>query len=134
VFSVQFGQIGDTVWLDLNHNGMPDENLSIYGINGATVKLYNGLKGNPGRIFIGQTNTATVAGQRGYYLFTGLPIGNYSVECRYHDDSEQHPGADHAAVDRCKSVEYDILPAGRFSGSSRSIRRRWNCSISAECD
>jgi len=71
--------IGDTVWLDLNGNGNPnDENLAVQGINSVRVDLYNVVSGVTNLVDF--RNTATVGPQRGYYVFTNLPFGSYFVQ------------------------------------------------------
>ena len=59
------GAIGDFVWNDLNSNGLQDANEP--GAPGVTVTLTGGPGG------------ATVTDAQGYYKFTGLPAGNYTV-------------------------------------------------------
>lgn len=61
------GQIGDTVWLDTNGNGIQDD--GEVGIPGARVKLYLGTT------LIGIKTTD--AG--GHYLFTNLEAGRYKA-------------------------------------------------------
>jgi hypothetical protein len=74
------GAIGDFVWLDTNGNGIQDAGEP--GLNGITVELINGST----------TTTTTTAnapagypfsppgsGGAGYYQFTGLCAGNYTV-------------------------------------------------------
>ena len=65
------GSIGDFVWHDVNQNGVQD--VGEPGIDGVTVAL-NG-PGGP------QTTTtgAGPAGQHGYYQFSGLCAGTYTV-------------------------------------------------------
>ena len=64
---VQPGQLGDFVWKDLNQNGIQD--LGEPGIPGVTVTLIK-----PSGFVVTATTDAT-----GFYLFTGLAAGNYSV-------------------------------------------------------
>ncbi|MEA2475790.1 MAG: hypothetical protein QOE06_3705, partial [Thermoleophilaceae bacterium] len=65
------GAIGDFVWHDLNRNGIQDN--SEPGINNVTVQLTDS-KG------VGTTtNTVSHNGQDGYYQFTGLSAGTYTV-------------------------------------------------------
>ncbi|HMO50502.1 MAG TPA: SdrD B-like domain-containing protein [Kiritimatiellia bacterium] len=71
--------IGDTVWVDANSNGSPDENLALFGLNGVQVNLLQAIGGvtNPVDFRI----TGPDAGQQGYYAFTNLPpYGTYIVE------------------------------------------------------
>jgi len=67
--------IGDTVWVDLNSNGNPDENLAVQGLNYVRVDLYNALNGVTN--FVDFRITTTNGIQRGYYIFTNL--ANYGV-------------------------------------------------------
>jgi uncharacterized repeat protein (TIGR01451 family) len=69
--------LGDFVWNDTNANGIQDSNdLSSNGINGVTVDLLNSQN-------VQIANTATtnnpVGGAPGYYQFTGLAPGSYTV-------------------------------------------------------
>jgi len=81
--TVDFGffndaSIGDYVWNDVDADGIQDpEDL---GINGVTVNLYDA--NNPGMpmattLTAENPNNATL---QGYYLFDGLPAGDYFVE------------------------------------------------------
>jgi serine-aspartate repeat-containing protein C/D/E len=66
---VKASSIGDTVWEDVNYNGVKDSGEQ--GVDGVTVKLYDGnnvLKGT------------TVTHDGGQYVFGGLAAGNYKVE------------------------------------------------------
>ncbi len=66
------GQIGDRVWYDLDSQG--DQDGSEVGINGVTVRLYNGACGPSGSAI--QTK---VTSGNGNYLFSSLPAGTYCV-------------------------------------------------------
>ncbi|WP_159888403.1 SdrD B-like domain-containing protein [Paenibacillus puerhi] len=68
------GSIGDYVWLDRDEDGVqsPEET----GINGLTVKLYASPGGTP----LAQTVTRDKDGKPGYYLFQGLPAGDYYIQ------------------------------------------------------
>ncbi len=75
-YAIEHGFLGDTVWVDLNGNGLPDENLAVYGLNGVRVRLYEivGIVTN----FVGETLTATLGGLRGRFAFEGLSAtGDY---------------------------------------------------------
>lgn len=60
--------LGNYVWNDLNHDGIQDANE--LGISGVTVTLYDG-SGNP--------IATTVTDASGYYYFTNLTPGTYSL-------------------------------------------------------
>ncbi len=71
------GAIGDFVWHDLNRNGIQDSDSSGNpepGINNVTVRLYNSSN-----TLVGTTTTVTANGNDGYYQFTGLAAGTYTV-------------------------------------------------------
>jgi len=64
--------VGDTVWIDLNVDGNPNnEDLTEFGLEGITVNLYDDT---------GTLIATTVTGTNGYYIFDGLPVGDYTVE------------------------------------------------------
>ncbi|UPY37766.1 SdrD B-like domain-containing protein [Sediminicoccus sp. KRV36] len=65
----QLATIGDRVWEDSNGDGLQNDGAT--GIVGATVNLLNG-----GGTVIGTTTT----GADGFYQFTGLIPGNYSIQ------------------------------------------------------
>ncbi|MDM8521523.1 SdrD B-like domain-containing protein, partial [Anaerolineales bacterium HSG6] len=58
-------EIGDTVWFDVNQNGIQDENMAVYGQSGVTITVTYG----DGRAF----TTTTIA--NGIYTFS-VPISN----------------------------------------------------------
>ena len=62
--------LGDIVWLDLNANGIQDQDEP--GIEGVTVNLLDG-QGNP-------TGQSTTTDANGSYLFDNLVPGDYMVE------------------------------------------------------
>lgn len=64
--------LGNRVWRD-NGNGIQDAGEP--GINGVTVKLYNGASQ-----LVGTTTTAAVNGVDGIYGFSGLAAGAYTVD------------------------------------------------------
>lgn len=82
--------IGDYVWVDLDKDGIQDEDLAEWGVNGVRVDLlkadgtpftksYNddgNLVSTP--IFTITSDDAT--GNPGYYLFPNLPSGTYKVK------------------------------------------------------
>ena len=85
--TVDFGfflpmSIGNRVWFDPNNNGVIDPTEE--GVNGVIVELFrdNGSGINPAtdtpyRTTI--TNSDTINGGDGYYIFDGLPQGDYIV-------------------------------------------------------
>ena len=74
---IQGGSIGDEVFNDTNGNGVRDEGEP--GIEGVTVTLT--LPGEDGELGTGDDTTQTeTTDENGNYSFTGLPLGNYSVQ------------------------------------------------------
>ena len=70
-----YGKIGDYVWNDLNANGIQDANES--GIDGVKVNLLD----QSNNIVASTTTVAGPTGpQHGYYQFTGVCSGTYSVQ------------------------------------------------------
>ncbi|MEI6158382.1 MAG: SdrD B-like domain-containing protein, partial [Roseococcus sp.] len=61
--------IGDRVWEDMNGDGLQNDGTS--GIVGATVQLLDGS---------GTVINSTTTGPDGFYQFTGLIPGNYSIQ------------------------------------------------------
>ena len=77
-YSSTAGSFGNTVWVDVDGNGFPDEDLSVHGLNGVVVDLYRVVDGT--NVFWGTTTTGPnpdASGDQGYYLFTELPLGQY---------------------------------------------------------
>jgi len=71
------GAIGDTVYNDVNNNGVQDAGEP--GISGVTVSLYTDTNGN-GLLNTGEPLAATlVTDANGNYIFSGLADGNYIV-------------------------------------------------------
>ena len=68
--------VGDRVWHDQNVNGQQDSGET--GIAGVTVTLYNAATGEPVEVSPGVPMTATTD-TSGFYLFSGLPSGDYYV-------------------------------------------------------
>ncbi len=69
-----FGMIGDTVWRDLNADGVqsgPQET----GITNVAVRLYADMNNDGTYVLLATTNTAA----SGQYLFANLPDGRYQV-------------------------------------------------------
>ncbi|HEX7828198.1 MAG TPA: SdrD B-like domain-containing protein, partial [Thermoanaerobaculia bacterium] len=70
--------IGDTVYNDLNGNGVQD--VGEPGFAGVTVSLYRDINAPVGQINAGDTLVGTVVtDSNGQYLFSGLANGNYIV-------------------------------------------------------
>jgi uncharacterized repeat protein (TIGR01451 family) len=68
------GQIGDTVWRDLNADGVQG-GVGETGITNVTVRLYADMNQDNTYVLLATTNTDA----SGLYLFTGLPDGHYKV-------------------------------------------------------
>jgi hypothetical protein len=68
VYAPPLGHIGDRVWIDANADGIQD--LAESGMTNITVTL---------RDSDGQINATTTTDSTGYYHFSGLAAGNYSV-------------------------------------------------------
>ncbi|MDD4651588.1 MAG: SdrD B-like domain-containing protein, partial [Methanothrix sp.] len=85
----KLASLGDFVWHDKNANGVQDSGEE--GIGGVTVKLYRS----------GALAGSTITDASGYYQFTGLVPGSYSVEfdepAEYNSFSPRGQGADNAA-------------------------------------
>ena len=62
------GRLGDRVWEDTNGDGL--QNDGVTGLVGVTVRLLDGL---------GTEVTTTITGADGFYEFSGLTPGDYSV-------------------------------------------------------
>ena len=65
-----FSNLGDLIYFDANANGAYSAASGDYGIPGVTVALLNGA---------GKIIASTVTDSTGWYLFTGLPAGTYTV-------------------------------------------------------
>ncbi|WP_162341677.1 SdrD B-like domain-containing protein [Paenibacillus paridis] len=71
------GEIGNYVWLDLNRDGIQNEN-EAQGINGIEVRLFkDNASGTP---FAVTTTANDKTGKAGYYLFENLREGDYYVQ------------------------------------------------------
>ena len=70
-----FGTIGDFVWNDLNSNGIQDTGEP--GLNGVTVNLYD-YQDNLLQTAV--TKPGPTGSQLGYYQFTGVCAGTYTVK------------------------------------------------------
>jgi len=65
--------LGDTVWFDLNEDGLQD--MGEPGIPDVTVFLYNANNTTPGNHI-----AVTMTDANGYYIFDDLVAGNYIIE------------------------------------------------------
>jgi uncharacterized repeat protein (TIGR01451 family) len=76
--------LGNIVWYDSDGDRLYDRFSGESGINGVPLSLYRDVNGD-GSItngvdpLYGSTVTATLGGEEGRYLFTGLPAGDYIV-------------------------------------------------------
>lgn len=68
------GKIGNYVWYDKNRNGL--QNACEQGIDGVTLKL----RDSTGSVIATTTSGSGPNGARGYYQFTGVCAGTYTVE------------------------------------------------------
>jgi len=105
------GKIGDFVWHDVNRNGIQDTGEP--GIDGIDVTLVDGL-GN----LVTTASTTTGMGQHGYYQFTGLAAGTYTVAVNesllpsgFAPTTSLAPGSD-ATSDSNGSPTQVVLPEG----------------------
>jgi len=102
------GSVGDVVWNDFNGNGLQDAGEP--GINGVTVKLYNGSVVPANLIATTVTGPAPAGyaflphGSNGYYQFTGLCSGTYNV-----------------VVDPAQAALAGFTASPPFQGSNNSI-------------
>ncbi len=79
----RYGALGDFVWWDINNDGIHAEDLTFYGINDVTVRLYRVQGGVTS--FLAQAVTATdTNGNKGHYFFPALEFGDYYVEVDTH--------------------------------------------------
>ncbi len=72
------GKIGDYIWEDIDGDGFWDTNEP--GLQNVSVSLYNDVNGN-GVYDTGDTQVGSsiTTDSSGYYVFTGLPAGDYVV-------------------------------------------------------
>lgn len=66
--------LGDRVWIDVNGDGLQDENE--VGLNGVTVELYNRFDA----LVATKVTANDAAGKPGYYAFSGLNPEDYTVK------------------------------------------------------
>ena len=95
--------VGDRVWLDLNADGVQDDDETT-GVSGVTVTLLNA---------VGDAAGTTTTDADGRYRFEGLPPGDYAV--RFAMREGLHISPPHAAPDASDS---DVDPATRESDST----------------
>lgn len=97
-YNLPSGSIGDTIWLDMNADGIQDASELTNPpaiVNGLTVTLLDGT-GNPidsDPNTAGIQPTTTTTSSTGYYLFDELIPGTYTVAFELPTDyyvSEQH--------------------------------------------
>ncbi len=113
------GAIGDFVWLDLNSNGIQDAGEP--GINNVTLRLYDSANN-----LVGTTTTVTNSGQDGYYQFTGLAAGTYTVKV----DATTLPPTDSPTVSNAPGS----TPANDSNGSPASVTLATNLSVDETID
>jgi len=75
----QFGALGDFVWWDLNNDGLHNENLSFYGLDGVTVRLFR-VSGGVTSLFSSAVTATDTNGNKGRYFFPDLEFGQYFVQ------------------------------------------------------
>jgi hypothetical protein len=78
LYAVEYGTAEGSIWVDLNANGLPDEDLSIQGLNGVSVRLSRVVGGITN--LLDTTTTGTIGGRRGQYAFANLSAGIYCME------------------------------------------------------
>ena len=108
--------LGDFVWNDVNANGIQDSNdLTSNGINGVLVDLKNS-----GGTVIATTTTGNnpVGGAPGYYQFSGLLQGSYTVVI---DSSNFNAGGPLAGFSPTPSMVAGSTPANDSNGSPAPV-------------
>jgi protocatechuate 3,4-dioxygenase beta subunit len=75
------GRIGQTVWVDVDQDGVPDEDLYKYGLSRVRVSLYRIQAGVTNFAGTTLTTNQVVGGvtNNGYFAFEALPFGLYMV-------------------------------------------------------
>jgi uncharacterized repeat protein (TIGR01451 family) len=75
------GELGQYVWVDVNKDGIPNENLYKYGLNGVRVSLFRIIGAATNFVGTAVTTNQIVGAttNNGYFNFTGLPFGVYLV-------------------------------------------------------
>jgi uncharacterized repeat protein (TIGR01451 family) len=108
--------LGDFVWNDTNANGIQDSgDLTSNGINGVKVDLLNSSN-----VQIATTTTTNnpVGGAPGYYQFTGLLQGSYTVVI---DSSNFGSGGPLAGYQATPSMVAGSTPANDSNGSPAGV-------------
>jgi len=83
----QLAGFGDTVWVDLNNNGLHDEPLNDNGLVGVDVNVYT-VDADGNETLVDTTTT----GPNGFYQFVDLPAGDYLVRVDQDDiDRDAYP-------------------------------------------
>ncbi len=77
IVQLQSAKLGDFVWKDDNANGIQD--LGELGVDNVIVELYDGL-GNLIATTVTGDDYSTAAVETGFYQFTGLAAGDYTVK------------------------------------------------------
>ena len=100
-FILPTGSIGDFVWKDNNNNGIQDKNEP--GVAGIKVELFTVVGG------VTSTSAAqtTVTNANGYYLFSQLPLGDYTVKFTQIPTECQITGLINAGTDDTKDSDVD---------------------------
>ncbi|PRA00232.1 hypothetical protein CQ017_04160 [Arthrobacter sp. MYb224] len=99
------GELGDRVWRDLDADGIQDSGEA--GLAGVSVKLLD-ASGNPVTDTNGAEITATTD-ENGLYRFTGLALGEYTVEFAAPQDASFSP----AGVGEDRGLDSDAGENGR---------------------
>jgi hypothetical protein len=76
--SMEHAAAGGSVWVDLNANGLPDEDLRIQGLNGVRVRLSRVADGATSAV--ATAVSGSIADRRGQYVFDGLAAGTYCLD------------------------------------------------------
>lgn len=78
------GKIGDTIWQDIGNDGRPqNDNLSMLGLTGVEVLLFQIENGSLIPEPIDRTFSSDVDGNAGFYQFTELPPGDYRIRVNF---------------------------------------------------
>ncbi|NNF36398.1 MAG: T9SS type A sorting domain-containing protein, partial [Saprospiraceae bacterium] len=107
------GSIGDYVWHDVNNNGVQDNGET--GINGVTVRLYDGNNNLLSTMVTMQNPNDDKLD--GYYMFTNLAAGDYYLTFEY------PLGYNISPIDRGgdDEMDSDIMPGGTSEMAETAI-------------